>query len=532
MPNELFYLRPNVVIEPLFARWYAWLQLISPMTAPLFLVHQHLKIMRSFVAQPELHVAAMQDPQLIGGPYINYGSGQVGAVQAQIDETTRSCATMIEFAAALKSLDRMLADHALGMSLEAIYPRVPDILRGFVELGYDLENHLSVRLLEGLLYRSSHYHEAAQSLLLWRIDRDERPFIFSTPRLGGPGELPLERPFRDTALDEICDLRRRPAPIGRILELLDVAGAPEREELVRSFLTREPPVPAPRFEGDGLRVRYFGHACVLLESKGVSVLTDPALSYRYPTELPRFTFDDLPERIDYVLITHGHADHLMLETLLPLRSRIGTIVVPKSNGERQDPSLRLALRHLGFRNVVELDELEDIPFEGGSILGLPFLGEHGDLHIRSKLAYGVRLGGRCAVIAADSNVLEPELYRHVKEVLGPVDILFIGMESEGAPLSWIYGPLLFTPLARKMDQSRRLSGSNAKRAAALVDLLQPRHVRVYAMGQEPWLGHVMGLKYTDTSPQIVQSNELLAHCRASGIAAARPYCIEEMHLAP
>src|SRR5207248_3584648 len=108
--------------------------------------------------------------------------------------------------------------------------------------------------------RSEHYDEQAQSLLLWRIDRDERPFIGSTPRLGGPRDLHLQRPFRDAVVDELSRLRREPAPVGRVLELLEAAGSPEREELARSFLTREPPPPAPRFEGEGLRVRYFGHA--------------------------------------------------------------------------------------------------------------------------------------------------------------------------------------------------------------------------------------------------------------------------------
>jgi L-ascorbate metabolism protein UlaG (beta-lactamase superfamily) len=526
--NDRFYLRPNVVMEPLFSHWYAWLYLVSPATAPLFVVHQHLKLMRSFVAQPALHVAAMKNPELIGGPYLNYGAERVSDVQALIDATVRERAGLIELAAAMKATDVALNDHPRGMSLEELYSKVPEALRGFVELGYDLKNQPSMRPIEGLLYRSAHYQEQAQSLLLSRMDRDERSFIFSTPRLEEPDSLLFRRPFRHPHVDALCALRRSPSPLGYVQELLGVA--PEKETLLRSFLTEEPPPPPPCHDTEGMRVRYFGHACVLLQSKGVSVLTDPALSYRYPTELRRFTYEDLPERIDYALITHAHADHFMLETLLQLRSRIGTVVVPKNNGSLQDPSLRLALQHLGFRSVVEMEEMDEIELDGGSILALPFLGEHGDLLVRAKLAYRVRLEGRGAVIAADSNALEPALYRHLKDALGPVDVLFLGMESEGAPMSWVYGSLLSTPLVRKMDQSRRLCGSNAKRAAAIVDLLQPRQVRVYAMGQEPWLGHVMGLKYTETSPQIVASNALLAHCHTAGIPAARPYCIDEIHL--
>ena len=46
----------------------------------------------------------------------------------------------------------------------------------------------------------------------------------------------------------------------------------------------------------------------------------------------RYTYADLPETIDYVLITHNHQDHCMFETLLQLRHRIKNIIVPKNNG--------------------------------------------------------------------------------------------------------------------------------------------------------------------------------------------------------
>lgn len=41
------------------------------------------------------------------------------------------------------------------------------------------------------------------------------------------------------------------------------------------------PPPATRFEGAGVRIRYFGHACVLFESAQTSVLCDPVVSYPF-----------------------------------------------------------------------------------------------------------------------------------------------------------------------------------------------------------------------------------------------------------
>ena len=91
---------------------------------------------------------------------------------------------------------------------------------------------------------------------------------------------------------------------------------------------------------------------MLVESKHVTLLTDPVVGYVQSETLPRISVADLPERIDYVMLTHAHADHLMLETMLELRSRIGTVLVPKSNGgSLQDPSLKLLLQHLGFKHV-------------------------------------------------------------------------------------------------------------------------------------------------------------------------------------
>jgi L-ascorbate metabolism protein UlaG (beta-lactamase superfamily) len=279
-----------------------------------------------------------------------------------------------------------------------------------------------------------------------------------------------------------------------------------------------------------LRVRYFGHACVLMEAKGVSILCDPVISYQLEGGTPRYTFADLPETLDYVLITHNHQDHCMFETLLQLRHKIKHLIVPKSNGGLMDPSLRLVLKNIGFSNVSEAEEMETIDFDGGSLTVLPFLGEHADLNIRTKAAYLVNMGGKSLLFAADSNNLEPELYRHIHELTGDIDILFIGMECDGAPLTWLYGPLLTNPIPRKMDQSRRFDGSNYEKAINMVDLLNPGRVYVYAMGQEPWLTYLTSIQYTQQSRPIVESDKLVADCRNRGMLSERLFGKEEMVL--
>src|SRR6266849_2953871 len=104
------------------------------------------------------------------------------------------------------------------------------------------------------------------------------------------------------------------------------------------------------------------------------------------------------------------------------------------------------------------------------------------------------------------------------------------MECDGAPLSWLYGPLLTSKIDRAMDQSRRLAGSNYEQAINIVEQFHCKEVYVYAMGQEPWLNHVMSIKYTEESRPIIHSNRLVETCQNRGITAERLFGEKEILL--
>ncbi len=131
---------------------------------------------------------------------------------------------------------------------------------------------------------------------------------------------------------------------------------------------------------------------------------------------------------------------------------------------------------------------------------------------------------------ADSNAFEPRFYERVRELTGPVDAVFIGMECEGAPLSWAFGPYLSKPPPRKMDQSRRFNGSNCASALEVVRIFTPRQVYVYAMGQEPWITFLTSIKYREDSVPIVESNKLVTECKKRGLVAERLYGCRELQL--
>jgi L-ascorbate metabolism protein UlaG (beta-lactamase superfamily) len=530
MSSQAVYFKQNILVEPLFNQWYAWSNLMPPATAAMYIANSHLKIMQSFVSTPEIHIAALSNPQMLGGPYINYDSSKVGEIKALLAATLEAQGHMVEFAEAVKTFETLLNIEADGYSLEALYQRVPELLKGYVELVYDLHNRPSIRFIEGLLYKSKYYNEASQSISLSEIDSDERSFVFSTPRLQDDNRLFIKVPFKHAGLDELFRMKQIAQPYERIRKMLNVTA--EEDVMFSSFFTTEEPRQCAGFKGDGVRIRYLGHACILIESRDVSILCDPVISYKDSRGADRYIYADLPETIDYVLITHTHQDHIMFETLLQLRHKIKNLIVPKSSGsDRVDPSLKLLLRTIGFTSVHEIDEMERIEISGGEIMGLPFLGEHADLNIRAKLAYFVRMLGRSIILAADSNNLEPRLYQHIHEVVGDVDVFFIGMECEGAPMSWLYGPLLTKPLARKNDQSRRFDGSDYLKGMAIVDIIKPREVYVYAMGQEPWLTFLTSIQYTDESRPIVESDKLVDECRRRGLTAERLYLKKEIFLA-
>jgi L-ascorbate metabolism protein UlaG (beta-lactamase superfamily) len=492
---------------------------------------RHLKILESFIAQPEWHRRAASDKGMRGAMVVSHAADAVAAMEHLLQETRRVNEDKLQFAKAIDELNDRLARWYEPTSLRDLYREVPNPLRGFVELVYDLQNRVTYRLVERLLYRSKLYDEETQAVGFSMYDERERPFALSTPRLEGPG-MPIVRiPFRSPLLDEVFASRFQPVSESCIDELSECVSEPSGAEDIRQFFTTAlPTIPDERgYTREGVRLRYFGHASVLIQSNKAAVLLDPLLSYPPLSRTSeRFSLVDLPDRIDFVLLTHSHQDHVYLESLLQIRHRVGTVVVPRcASGALQDPSLKLMLEAIGFSNVVELDELEALEVPGGAITGIPFWGEHADLDVRAKLAYHLRLEDRRFLFLADSAALEPELYERLETIVGELDGLFVGLECDGAPLTWLYGPLYTQPVRRAVDQSRRLNSSDSQDALRIIGALKPKKVYVYAMGLEPWLGHVSSISYTPESRPITESERLIDLCRREGTPAQKLFMIHE-----
>ncbi len=90
-------------------------------------------------------------------------------------------------------------------------------------------------------------------------------------------------------------------------------------------------VPLERQEGN-VKVTFINHASFLIEVGGVSILTDPVwsertspVSFAGPKRVrnPGIEFDKLP-KIDAVVVSHNHYDHMDLDTLQKLAKRDNT----------------------------------------------------------------------------------------------------------------------------------------------------------------------------------------------------------------
>jgi L-ascorbate metabolism protein UlaG (beta-lactamase superfamily) len=102
-------------------------------------------------------------------------------------------------------------------------------------------------------------------------------------------------------------------------------------------------------QSDDLAVTFVGHATLLLQWRGLNILTDPNFVPRVvvPKRLvePGIPIEQLPP-LDLIVVSHAHLDHLVKPSLRKLGKEV-PVVVPTGLAELITP--------LGFRRVYELN---------------------------------------------------------------------------------------------------------------------------------------------------------------------------------
>jgi N-acyl-phosphatidylethanolamine-hydrolysing phospholipase D len=196
---------------------------------------------------------------------------------------------------------------------------------------------------------------------------------------------------------------------------------------------------APRVANDGAALRaghvnpsitWIGHATLLIQADGLNILTDPQWSARAspvswggPKRLnpPGVAFDDLP-RIDTVLISHDHYDHLDLPTVKRLAATHNPLfLVPLG--------LKAWLADNGVRRVEELDWWQEHEYRSVRFVCVP--AQH--FSQRTPWDGNKRLWASWSVIARDRRLYfggDSGYFAGFKEAgqrLGPFDIAAIAI---------------------------------------------------------------------------------------------------------
>lgn len=117
---------------------------------------------------------------------------------------------------------------------------------------------------------------------------------------------------------------------------------------------------------------WFGHSSYLLHLNQKTYLIDPVLVSATPlpfggkpfkgTDI--YTPQDMP-KVDYLIITHDHYDHLDYDTIKPIKDRIGQVITGLGNGEH--------FERWGFspNQLIELDWYQAIKLGELNITALP-----------------------------------------------------------------------------------------------------------------------------------------------------------------
>jgi L-ascorbate metabolism protein UlaG (beta-lactamase superfamily) len=172
------------------------------------------------------------------------------------------------------------------------------------------------------------------------------------------------------------------------------------------------------------RLTYVGHATVLIEQRGVRLLTDPLLRagiahVRRRVPLPEL---DTLRELDAVLISHAHADHLDLPSLRLLQHR-GPVIAPRG--------CAALLRKAALREVIELAPGERCAVAQVEVQAVP--AEHdGRRHPlgTDMPALGFLVNGPARVYFAG----DTDLFAGMETLAGHVDVALLPV--------WGWGPRL------------------------------------------------------------------------------------------
>jgi L-ascorbate metabolism protein UlaG (beta-lactamase superfamily) len=208
----------------------------------------------------------------------------------------------------------------------------------------------------------------------------------------------------------------------------------------------EQSTPPSSVEGNQLRVTLINHSTVLLQQSGSNILTDPIWSERAsPLAVvgprrrrePGVRWENLP-RIDTVLLSHNHYDHLDLATLRRLADRgQSQFVVPVGVAH--------LLRSRNVGPVQELDWGEALPLAQTIIHGVPaaHFSARGilDRNLTLWCGYVIEVAGSVIYFAGDTGF--GDHFASIRERFGPPRLALLPIGAYEP--RWFMSPIHMAP---------------------------------------------------------------------------------------
>ena len=190
----------------------------------------------------------------------------------------------------------------------------------------------------------------------------------------------------------------------------------------------------------GLRAFWIGHASVYIELDGVRMLVDPIFSeYASPFDIgprrfhpPPIALADLP-KIDAVLITHDHYDHLDMKTVQQLARRGTMFFVPLGIGAH------LAAWGVPDAQIADLDWWQEAQLQNVRVVSTPARHYSG----RSLTDRNSKLWTSWSVIGAkhrfyvSGDTGHSDHFARIGERLGPFDLAFMKIGAYGPGAPWL-----------------------------------------------------------------------------------------------
>lgn len=213
------------------------------------------------------------------------------------------------------------------------------------------------------------------------------------------------------------------------------------KEYVFGKQKREPTDPLPVYEKTredlatpsetGLRITWIGHSTILIEVDGATILTDPVWGKRAsPTTIagpkrfhePPIALEELP-KIDAVLISHDHYDHLDMPTIKRLAGTDIPFFAPLGTGAHLE---KWGIEPERITEVEWWDEhtLEDV---GVKLISAPcrhFSGRRGVDMNHTLWTSWVLVGEKHRVYFSGDTGMTPQ-FNEIGEKLGPFDLAMI-----------------------------------------------------------------------------------------------------------